>query len=97
MTSTAALKSISKDDEKWRQHQEQLRLLGGWDTEQWATALEWYQPHTGIAPTKLEDVRTIQAAYVNRFGRAPLKVASSMFGYIEMGEKYLFKPWHNRP
>jgi hypothetical protein len=96
MSSTAELIHIARDAEKWREHQKRIVLMFGWTTEQWATALEWYQPHSGIAPTKLEDAARIQAAYRERFGRDPTTVASTMFDYIALEQGKTFEPWYSR-
>jgi hypothetical protein len=96
---TTELKSIAEDAEKWREHQNRVRTLDGWDAEQWAAALEWYQPHTPIAPTSYLQAMQIKDAYLTRFGREPAKVATALFQFVEheLGIHKVFTPWYSRP
>lgn len=94
---TTELKSIAEDAEKWRQHQKRIISMMGWTAEQWATALEWYQPHTSIAPATTAEAATIMSAYRKRFGRDPSPVASTMFDYIAIEHGRVFTPWYARP
>lgn len=48
----------------------------GWTKEQWAIALTWYE-HGALV--SLNTAREIQRAYLDRFGKDPVQVASTMF------------------